>query len=458
MAGTVQDITDRKHIELQLEHMAYHDSLTGLPNRALMRDRLSHALAKARRVGGRMAVLFLDLDRFKTINDSLGHDVGDRLLRQVSERLERHKREEDTLARLGGDEFTLLLEDVADAEHAAAVAIKLHAALREGFRLDGRELFVTASVGISMYPGDGDDADTLMKHADAAMYRAKEMGRDGYHFYSRELSRQAEERLQLESDLRRALDSDALQLHFQPIVDLTSGRIAAVEALVRWQHPQRGLLAPAEFIPLAEESGLCMAIGRHVLRLACAQSRDWHDAGVPRVRIMVNLSARQFGEDNLAGDIAALLTEYGLKPSCLGLEITEHVLLKDDERVNAGLRDLHELGVPVAIDDFGQGHSALAYLKRLTISTLKIDRSFVRDLTTDPNDAAIVEAVVAMGHTLNLKIVAEGVETAEQAERLRAAGCDLGQGYLFESAVPADQVPALIARCGVLGGGCAESD
>jgi len=457
MTGTVHDITEAKAIERQLEHMAYHDSLTGLPNRALLRDRLAQAIARSRRTGRLMALLFLDLDRFKNVNDSLGHGTGDRLLVQVAERLAAHMRTEDTLARLGGDEFTVLLEDLVDTDQAAAVARKLHQALSESFHIDGHEIFVAGSVGISLYPGDGDDVDTLMKHADAAMYRAKELGRGGDQFFSRDLGERAHEHLAMEMALRRGLDRSELCLHYQPIVELASGRIAGFEALVRWYHPERGLLAPGEFIPLAEETGLCVDIGRYVLRSACEQSRAWRDAGVPPLRVMVNLSPRQFSEGDLSGEIKALLQANALQGQCIGLEITEHVLVKDDDVMNHQLRRLREMGVPVAIDDFGKGHSSLAYLKRLAIATLKIDRAFVRDVTTDPNDTAIVEAIIAVAHTLDLDVVAEGVETAAQAESLRTRGCDFAQGFYYSRPVPAEQVPALIEFRGVAPG-CGRCD
>ncbi|MGA7802706.1 MAG: EAL domain-containing protein, partial [Gammaproteobacteria bacterium] len=449
MTGTLHDITEAKAIERQLEHMAYHDPLTGLPNRALLRERLAQAVARSRRSGRLMALLFLDLDRFKNVNDSLGHAVGDRLLVQVAERLATHMRAEDTLARLGGDEFTVLLEDLDNAEQAATVARKLHQALTESFHIDAREIFVAGSVGISLYPGDGEDVDTLMKHADAAMYRAKELGRGGDQFFSRDLSERAHEHLALEMALRRALERDELCLYYQPIIELASGRIAGFEALVRWQHPERGLLLPGDFIPLAEETGLCVDIGHHVLRSACEQSRAWRTAGVPALRVMVNLSPRQFSEGDLPGEIETLLAANGLRAQCLGLEITEHVLVKDDDAMNGQLGRLREMGVPVAIDDFGKGHSSLAYLKRLAITTLKIDRAFVRDLTTDVNDTAIVEAIIAVGHTLDLVVVAEGVETAEQAEQLRARACDFAQGFYYSRPVPAAEVPALIRARGV---------
>lgn len=454
MAGTVQDITERKCSEMQMKHMAYHDPLTGLPNRALLRDRLEHAMAKARRNGGRLALLFLDLDRFKNVNDSLGHDTGDRLLVQVTQRLSEQMRDEDTLARLGGDEFTVLLEDVHDVDQVTMVAGKLREVLRQSFDLDGREIFITGSIGISLYPDDGDSADALMKYADAAMYRAKELGRDEYQFFARDMSLLAHERLALESAMRLALVRDEFCLRYQPIVDLASGRVAALEALIRWEHPERGLIAPDQFIPLAEETSLALDIGQWVLREACSQSRAWQDGGMRPVRIMVNLSPRQFSQGDLAREVSRLLEHEGLDPASLGLEITEHLLLKDDQRVDAILRQLRAMEVPVAIDDFGKGHSAFSYLKRLSVATLKIDRSFVHDLTTNANDAAIAEAIIAMGHKLNLWIVAEGVETAEQAQMLRGYGCDLAQGFYFSRPVAAAEIPALLEARGVTGGCC----
>jgi diguanylate cyclase (GGDEF)-like protein/PAS domain S-box-containing protein len=454
MAGTVQDITERKRSEMQMEHMAYHDPLTGLPNRALLRDRLEHAMAKARRNGGGLALLFLDLDRFKNVNDSLGHDTGDRLLVQVTERLAEQMRDEDTLARLGGDEFTVLLEDVHEVDQVTMFAGKLRQVLQRSFDLDGREIFITGSIGISLYPDDGSSADALMKHADAAMYRAKELGRDEYQFFARDMSLLAHERLALESAMRLALVRDEFRLQYQPIVDPASGKVAALEALIRWEHPERGLMAPDQFIPLAEETSLALDIGQWVLHEACGQSRAWQDADIPPVRIMVNLSPRQFSQGDLARDVAQLLVDNGLSPANLGLEITEHLLLKDDQRVDAILRQLRAMEVPVAIDDFGKGHSAFSYLKRLSVATLKIDRSFVHDLTTNANDAAIAEAIIAMGHKLNLWIVAEGVETADQAQLLLGYGCDLAQGFYYSPPVAAAEIPALLEAHGVTGGCC----
>lgn len=450
MAGTMQDITERKHAEIQLERMAYHDSLTGLPNRHLLRDRLRHAMDNSRRGRHQVALLFLDLDRFKNVNDSLGHDAGDRLLVQVAQRLSKYKREEDTLARLGGDEFTMVIEGLDDPDHARLVAIKLRDALAERFLVDGLEVFVSASIGISMYPGDGEDVDSLMKHADTAMYRAKELGRDGHQFFSAEMSERADERLRMETSLFRAQQRDELDLYYQPVIDLASGHIVAFEALARWRHPAYGMLGPRDFIPLAEETGLAVAIGHHILRMACGQSRRWRLESCPPVRLLVNVSPRQLADDTFAADVELLLRESGLGPESLGLEITEHLLLEDDHRVNAALQKLHDMRVPVAIDDFGTGHSAFSYLKRLAISTLKIDRSFITDVAVDASDAAIVEAIIIMGHKLGLNIIAEGVETASQAEFLRAAGCDAAQGWVYSHAVSADQVPDLILRHGVL--------
>lgn len=449
MAGTVQDITERKQAEQQLQHMAYHDALTGLPNRALLLDRLEHAMAKTRRSAQGMALLFLDLDRFKNVNDSLGHTVGDRLLVQVARRLCRYKREEDTLARLGGDEFTMLLEDVGDMRQIPGVAQKLREALSSPFDIDGREIFISSSIGISLYPGDGDDAETLIKHADTAMYRAKELGRDGYQLFSSDMSVHANNRLALETALRHALERDEFVLYYQPIIELGSGRIAAFEALLRWQHPDRGLILPEDFIPASEDSGLSVAIGSWVLREVCRQAHGWQQAGTCVPRVMINLSARQFSQTGLVGDIARLLDDCGLSPASIGLEITENLLLKDDERVNSTLLRLREMRIPVAIDDFGKGHAAFTYLKRLAVTTLKIDRDFVRELTTDPSDAAIAEAIIAMGHALNLRVVAEGVEHADELALLREYGCDLVQGFYFSAPVPAAAVNGLLTRYGV---------
>jgi diguanylate cyclase (GGDEF)-like protein/PAS domain S-box-containing protein len=444
--GTAFDVTDRKRQEEQIRTLAYHDALTGLPNRLLYADRLSQAVAQAHRLGHRVGVLFLDLDRFKVINDSLGHSRGDLLLKEVALRLLSCVREGDTVARLGGDEFTLILPGVQQAQGAARVAEKILEAMRQPFDLAGRELYVTASVGISLYPDDGRDTEALLKFADTAMYRAKDQGRDSYQLYTAGMTETAVERLAAESAFRRAVAQKELVVYYQPLCDIASGHVRAVEALLRWQSPDRGLVGPAEFIGLAEVTGLIVPVGGWVLRTACAQAVEWHRRGHAGLGLSVNLSARQFLQPDLVAHVQSALLETGMPASLLELEITETSAMQNAEVTIATLRELKDLGVRVAIDDFGVGHSSLGYLKRLPIDSLKIDQSFVRDITTDPDDAAIATAVIALAHTLKLTVVAEGVETPEQLAFLRDRGCDRMQGYLLSVPLPAPKCLAFLDR------------
>ncbi|MET0553086.1 MAG: PAS domain S-box protein [Vicinamibacteria bacterium] len=425
-----RDLTDR------LAHQAHHDALTGLPNRALFEDRLAMAVAHAHRQDRQLAVLFLDLDQFKVINDSLGHGLGDKLLQAVAERLQASVREGDTVARQGGDEFILLLPWIAGAVDAAKVAQKVLETIRLPFRLEGHDLFVTTSIGVSLYPDDGDGVTALIKNSDSALYRAKERGRDGVQLYAPAMNAQAAERLGLESSLRRALPLGQFELHYQPVVSGVAARVSGVEALLRWRHPTRGLLMPADFISLAEITGLVAQIGLWVLRTACLQVKAWHDAGHPGLTLSVNVSPRQFLDGDLVAQVAAALHETNLEPSRLELEITETVAMQHAEATVNTLRRLRELGVRVAIDDFGTGYSSLSYLRRFPLDTVKIDRSFVHEIHHDPVAAAISRAVIVMAHTLQLRVVAEGVESEAQRDFLLSSGCESMQGFLFGAPVP----------------------
>jgi len=429
----------------RVEHyVATHDVLTQLPNRQLFHDRLSQALADARRNHRKLAVLFLDLDRFKPVNDTLGHAAGDRLLRAVAQRLTGCLRQSDTAARLGGDEFTIILTRVNEPDDAARVAAKILASLSEPFVLDGFELVVTASVGISVFPGDGADNDTLIKNADAAMYRAKANGKNAYQFYLPAMNDKAQERMELERSLRTALDHKQLELYYQPQIDIASGRIIGMEALARWNHPSLGLVGPERFIPLAEETGLILPLGEWVLRTACSQNRAWQDAGLQPISMAVNISARQL-QQSLVPTIVRILRETRLDAEYLELELTESVVMADADVAIATLRELNRLGVLISIDDFGTGYSSLTYLKRLPLDKLKIDKHFVSTLTTDSNDRAITAAIVAMADSLQLKAIAEGVETAEQLEMLRTMHCDKMQGFLFSEPVDAAAATRLLS-------------
>jgi len=439
-----EDITKRKWAEETIQHMAYYDPLTDLPNRMLFNDRLGQALAQARRKNQLVAVLFLDLDRFKMINDTLGHTLGDLLLRSVAERLKKCLREGDTIARMGGDEFTFLLTGILQVEEAVKTAQNILEVLKPPFNLEGHEAHITPSIGISIFPYDGSDSVTLVKNADAALNRAKEQGRTNYQLYTPVMNAKAFERLTLENSLRKALEKGEFTLHYQPQVNLYSGEIIGMEALIRWEHPDLGMVSPAQFIPMAEETGLIVPIGEWVLRTACAQNKAWQNMGYRPMNIAVNLSARQFNEHNLADMVADTLKETGLDPQWLDLEITESIIMQHLETTIATLRKLHRLGTLISIDDFGTGYSSLTYLKKFPVHALKIDQSFIREITTDPDDAAITSAVIAMGHSLKLNVIAEGVETIEQLQMLRSLKCDCMQGYLFSRPVPAQTITPLL--------------
>ncbi|MFY9584063.1 MAG: EAL domain-containing protein [Candidatus Acidiferrales bacterium] len=445
VAGSQTDITERKASEERLLHDAFHDALTGLPNRALFMDRLGLSLGRAKRPGASLfAVLFLDLDRFKVVNDSLGHAIGDELLVAMAQRLKRCLRPGDTVARFGGDEFAFLLVDVKKISGAIRVAERIKEALAAPFNLDGHEVFATASIGLTMGQTDYAKPEDFLRDADAAMYRAKAQGRARYEIFDSDMHARAVTLLHLESDLRGAIDHHQLSIHYQPIISLQTGSITGAEALLRWQHPQRGFVSPGEFIPLAEETGLIRPIGEWVLWAACAQATAWQADGYSGLRVTVNFSSRQFEYENIQELIQKVLKETRLAPQTLELEITESMAIRDCELGARTLNELRAIQIRISIDDFGIGSSSLAYLKRLPIATLKIDRSFVRDLATDPDDASITSAIIAMAHSLKLNVVAEGVETEEQLAFLRSQQCDEMQGYLFSPPVPPEAFSKLL--------------
>ena len=450
MVQLYQKVDDRLRRERKLSEQYYEqlitDQLTGLPNRILFQDHLTQALAEARQYETRLAVLFIDLDRFKYINDTLGHKVGDLLLLQVVERLRSCLRDDEALYRLGGDEFIIVEEHTPDKRQAIDLAENILSLVDKPYMIEGHELFISASIGISWYPEDGEDMETLFKNADMAMYRAKEQGRNNYQVFDVRMNDYAFERLQLEKDLRKALEREEFLVYYQPQIHISTGRIIGMEALVRWQHPQRGMVSPGQFIPLAEETKLIIPIGEWVLRTACAQNKAWQDAGFPHVRVSVNLSAHQFLEPNLAQMVKQVLEETGLAPEFLDLEITESITMNNIDRAIATMHELASLGIQISIDDFGTGYSSLSYLKKFPIHTLKIDQSFVRDIPNDSDDGAIATAIIAMAHSLNLNVIAEGVETADQLEFLGRRGCDEMQGYLVSRPVPAIEFENILNR------------
>jgi diguanylate cyclase (GGDEF)-like protein/PAS domain S-box-containing protein len=443
--GVSSDISERVAAQERIRQLAYFDSLTNLPNRRLLQDRAEQALASAERERKQVALLFVDLDHFKTINDSLGHSAGDQLLSEVARRLQSCVRRMDTVARLGGDEFVVLLTDVT-IEGATEVARKLIYRVARPYEIESHELSVTPSLGISVFPQDGRDFESLLKHADTAMYRAKESGRNGYQFFASEMNVAAIERLTLENSLRQGIERGEFVLHYQPQIDLASGRIVGAEALVRWRHPQLGLVPPGKFIPVAEVSGLIVLIGEWVLAEACRQNRAWQQAGLPSISVAVNISAVQFRSGRIEDNVAAVLADTGLAPELLELELTEGIVMAGADATVETLQRISNLGVKLAIDDFGTGYSSLSYLKRFPIDRLKIDQSFVRDIVTDTDDWAISSAIISMGHSLRLKVIAEGVEHVEQLDMLRRQGCDEVQGYYFSVPLPADDFAALLRQ------------
>ncbi|QGZ43129.1 EAL domain-containing protein [Pseudoduganella flava] len=442
----VEDISRRKQAEEKLVRMANHDALTGLPNRMLLEDRLSQAIAHAHRTQTLVAVMFVDLDRFKNINDSLGHDAGDEVIVEIARRIAGNLRETDTAARQGGDEFVVVLGDLAREEDACTVADKILGALTQPMVLRGQEIFPTGSIGISLYPRDGLEPQALLKAADTAMYRAKAGSGNTYEFYVNSMGMDAMDSLRLEGALRRALERDEFQLHYQPQVDIATGTVVGVEALLRWQPQGGAMVPPGDFIPLAEQTGLIVPIGDWVLATACAQQKAWREAGLPPLTVSVNLSARQFQRQDLVELVARLVRETGCDPRYLALEITETDVMENPQAAVAIFRQLNEMGVQLAIDDFGTGYSSLSYLKRFPIDSLKIDRSFVHDITHDIDDATIVHSVIALAHSMHLKVVAEGVEDARQLQFLREHGCDQMQGYYVSKPVPASAIEAMMQR------------
>ncbi|HEU4709288.1 MAG TPA: EAL domain-containing protein [Methylophilaceae bacterium] len=440
----VQDITERKQAEENIRRLAHYDALTGLPNRTLLQDRMHQMIAWANRDQKKFSVLFLDLDRFKYVNDSMGHAVGDKLLQNVAQRLQDCIREGDTISRIGGDEFIILLRD-ADAKGAAVASSKILETLEVTYAIDDLEVFTHASIGISIYPDNAEDVDQLIKYADTAMYRAKEEGRNNFQFFGNEMNLRSTLLFSLEKDLRLALERNEFSLHYQPQADLATGEVCGAEALLRWKHPQKGFVSPAEFIPVAEDTGQIIPIGEWVLRTACSQLASMRAQGLPVFPISVNLSIRQMRQPGLSAVITRIIRENGLQPGDLELEITEGVMMTHVQSAVAFLEEMRQLGVQLAIDDFGTGFSSLSYLKKLPVTKLKIDQSFVRDIEEDESDDAIVRSIIGLGHQFKLKVIAEGMETREQLEFLHANGCDQIQGYYFSRPLPADEFTAFIA-------------
>lgn len=442
----LEDVSEQMSTEYQLAHLATHDALTGLVNRTLLVDRLAQAITHSAHDGHITAVLLINLDRFKQVNNSLGHSLGDTLLRAVATRLEASVHEGNTVARLGGDEFVVVLTELVRNEGATLVAGELLTALGRPFEIDGHELFVTPSIGISFYPQDGDDAVSLLRLADLAMYQVKASGRNGFSCYAQHMNQRAQEMAGLESDLRRALDNGELRLYYQPKADLYSGQICGAEALIRWLHPVKGLILPGQFIPLAEESGIILSIGEWVLREACRQMKEWQCEGLPALTVAVNLSALQCQQENIVEIVAQALKDADLDPGWLQLELTESMVMQNLEAAASLLHRFKALGVSLAMDDFGTGYSSLGYLRQFPFDCLKIDRSFVQNITTEPDDALIAVAVIAMAHSLRLYVVAEGVETESQMRYLRKQNCDQLQGYYFSRPLPADDFRAFVKR------------
>jgi diguanylate cyclase (GGDEF)-like protein/PAS domain S-box-containing protein len=443
-----RDVTRRKQMEEQLLRQATYDALTGLPNRILLEDRIDQNIKHARRRGLKVGVLFFDLDRFKLVNDSLGHNMGDALLKSVAERLTKCIREGDTLARWGGDEFVIVLSDLKLEEDVISIIVACQTALEEVFIIDNRTLSITSSVGASFYPRDGNDSTILLKNADAAMYNAKSEGPNNYRFYRPQMNELAIEQLALETDLHKALEHNEFFLHYQPLVDLRTGQVKSAEALLRWRHPIRGLVPPLDFIEIAEETGLIQSIGEWVLNTACAQNKKWQDLGFPPIKVAVNVSGIQFKQKNIVQVIQKALSESRLDPQYLDLELTESSIMENTHTFMATMNAIKEIGVGLVIDDFGTGYSSLGYLKRFPVNKIKIDKSFIHDITTDEDDGAIVQAIIAMAQKLKLSVVAEGVETVDQVMYLQAHNCDEIQGYYFSPPVAPEKYEIILKQQG----------
>jgi diguanylate cyclase (GGDEF)-like protein/PAS domain S-box-containing protein len=443
---TIKDITERKQSEERLHYQTFHDSLTGLPNRRLFSKQLEESIVKAQNNNTLLSVMFLDVDRFKNVNDSLGHEIGDLLLQGVAQRLKSCLRDRDVIARWGGDEFTLILNQIGNLEEPARIGQRLLDALQSPFNIQDHQLHVRCSIGIAVYPKDGETAETLIKNADAALYRTKQKGKNNYNFYTSTMNAEASEMLRLETFLHGALEREEFILYYQPQVNIKTKKICGVEALIRWQHPELGLVSPAKFIPLAEETGSIVQIGEWVLKTACQQSKAWQKMGLPNLKVSVNIAPRQFQEENLVDRIEEILLDTELSPNLLELEITETTIVQNVDFARHALRRLRNMGIHISMDDFGTGYSSLGYLKKFSFQTLKIDQSFVRDLQDNPQDKAIISAIVTLGRGFNLRVVAEGVETVEQLEMLRALNCEEMQGYWFSRPLPTNDVTQFLGN------------
>ncbi len=442
----ISDVTERKEAEERIHFQTNYDTLTGLPNRSLFQDRLNLALPSMSRTDRKLALMFIGLDGFKLVNDTLGHDIGDLLLKEAAKRLGTCVRQGDTVARLGGDEFTIIMPNLADPRHAPLVSQRVLDALAEPFHLNGNETFVSASIGITIFPDDASEAKELLRNADAAMYRAKEQGKANFHFFTADLNAVVQERMVLKNGLGKALENGEFSLHYQPKLEIESGRITGVEALMRWNSPELGMVSPVKFIPVMEETGQVVEMGEWAIRTACLQHQEWRQAGLPQIRIAVNLSPRQLRDASFVPIVENVLREAGVEPAGLELEITESLLMSDSGGALKALGELHEMGIHMAMDDFGTGYSSLSYLKRFPIDTIKIDRTFIADIATNPDDAEIIRTIISMGHTLNRKVIAEGVENDQQLSLLREYQCDEIQGYFFSRPLPAGMITKFIKK------------